>query len=99
MYDTDYHPAQLHPLDADYSKEHAQPPQERDKEREPAGEKEQEKHFKGATHTDSRTSSHTQGGCLFYLAVVSYTKRTLASTQVLPQMRTRKRRRLASWRR
>ena len=28
------------------------------------GEKEQEKHFKGATHTDSRTPSHTQGGCL-----------------------------------
>ena len=99
MYDTDYHPAQLHPLNADYSKDHAQPAQERDKEREPAGEKEQEKHFKGATHTDSRTSSHTQGGCLSALSAVHYVDLGLALTQVHLQMRTRKRRRSASWRR
>jgi len=57
-YDTDYHPAQLHPLDADYSKERA----EQEKSKEPAGEKESEKPLTGATHTDTTEGSGTAAG-------------------------------------
>jgi hypothetical protein len=53
MYDTDYHPADLHPLDAKYDDQSG----ERDKEREPAGEKEQEKPLTGAKHADSKVAS------------------------------------------
>ncbi|KAI0092221.1 hypothetical protein BDY19DRAFT_928909 [Irpex rosettiformis] len=58
MYQTDYHPAALHPLDADYSKE---PKVERDRRRDPAGEKEQEKPLTGASHADSKMASHAGG--------------------------------------
>ncbi|KAI0696198.1 hypothetical protein BC835DRAFT_889777 [Cytidiella melzeri] len=44
-YGADYHPADMHPLEGDYSKEH----EERDKEREPVGEKAQEKPLGGGT--------------------------------------------------
>lgn len=53
MYDTDYHPAELHPLDGKYDDQSG----ERNKEREPAGEKEQEKPLTGATHADSKVAS------------------------------------------
>lgn len=43
----------MHPLEGDYSKEHA----EQQKEAETAGEKEQEKPLTGAKHTDSKLST------------------------------------------
>ena len=57
MYDTDYHPADLHPPSADYSKEHA----EQEKEKEPTAEKDQEKPLTGAKHADSKQASHAEG--------------------------------------
>ncbi len=54
-YETDYHPADLHPAEADYSKEH------KEQAREAAGEKEQEKPLTGAKHADSKQASHAEG--------------------------------------
>lgn len=47
-YDTDYHPAELHPANAENSEEHAQ----QEKEKEPAAEKDNEKPSTDAKHSE-----------------------------------------------
>ena len=60
-YDTDYHPAELHPPNADYSDEHAKQEQEK----EPAAEKDSEKPLTGAKHADSKQASHAEGSLIY----------------------------------
>ncbi|KAJ3559343.1 hypothetical protein NM688_g404 [Phlebia brevispora] len=51
-YDTDYHPADMHPEGAEHSKEHA----EAEKAKEPAAEKDSEKPLQGSGHEEQATS-------------------------------------------
>ena len=51
----------MHPIDADYSKEHQQHAEE-EKNKEPAAEKDSEgRNLTGATHADSKQASHVEG--------------------------------------
>ncbi|KIP06907.1 hypothetical protein PHLGIDRAFT_128011 [Phlebiopsis gigantea 11061_1 CR5-6] len=53
-YDTDYHPSQMHPLEGNYSKEHA----EQEKEKEPVAEKDGEKPSSGSDSATNQDEDH-----------------------------------------